>query len=172
VTDTNPDHAKWQYEQNMRAAERAHDNDEKNWHLANEAAIGIGNIALRTAVLINGGAAIAVLTFTGGLVNSGKLALGPQLTQVTAPLIWFAVGVAIATFAMGLGYVVNYSNAGIISSRDRTYISPYFKETDTTKRWRKSSTTCTILALASAAISLALFVWGMLEVRNAITLLH
>ena len=82
------------------------------------------------------------------------------------------MGVALATFAIGLGYVVNYSNASIISSRDKTYVVPYVVETETTKRWRKSSTICTILALASATISLALFVIGMIEVRNAITLLH
>ena len=169
MAETSLEHEKWKYEQNMRAAERAHESSDKDWHQANEGAMAIGNIALRTAVLINGAAAITSLTFIGSLVNSKTIALGPNLVTLTGPLLWFALGVASATVAMGFGYLTNYSNAGIVSGRTKTYEAPYFIETPTSKRWRISSTTFTILSIVTATASLGLFICGMVAIRTAIT---
>jgi hypothetical protein len=169
MVDTSPEQEKWKLEQRIRAAERAHEGSDKDWHQANEGAMAIGNIALRTAVLINGGAAVASLTFIGSLINSKSIALGPNLVTLTGPLIWFAMGVASATIAMGFGYLTNYSNAGIVSGRTKIYESPYFLETTTSKRWRISSTVFTILSIISATASLGLFICGMVAIRTAIT---
>jgi hypothetical protein len=74
---------KWLHEQNQRAAERAHDTSKEVALQVNEAAISAGNLALRMSLLINGGAAAALLTFVGGLPANQKRA-------VADTLVWFA----------------------------------------------------------------------------------
>lgn len=81
----NLDLQKWAHEQNTKAAERAHDKSEEFVLQVNEAAINGSNLALRMAMLINGGAAVALLTFVGGLS-------GEQKRAVAATLNWFAGG--------------------------------------------------------------------------------
>jgi hypothetical protein len=67
---------RWTREDALRVHDRAKDFEDKT----NEATIAAGQVALRTAVLINGGAAIAVLAFIGGVVDpvgvpkAGKMA--------------------------------------------------------------------------------------------------
>ena len=87
----------------MRAAERAHGTITDFASKTNTAAIEVANLALRTAMLINGGAAISVLAFIGGLASRDKVSL-QAITQTAATLVWFATGVAVATLSMGLAY--------------------------------------------------------------------
>ena len=56
-----------------------------------EAAIGMAQLTLRTAVLINGGAAIAIHAFIGGLVEQRRIEVA-QLKDVSSSLLWFASG--------------------------------------------------------------------------------
>ncbi len=79
-------------------------------------------------MLINGGAAISVLAFAGGLASRDKVPLG-QLTEIAATLIWFAVGVAVATLSMALAYFTNLCVAGDAFYRLKTFEHPYFHET-------------------------------------------
>src|ERR1700682_5357755 len=60
-----PEMQKWFEEIRREDAQRAHDNIEEFRRSVNEAAIKTGELALRTAILINGGAAIALLGFVG-----------------------------------------------------------------------------------------------------------
>lgn len=59
----------------MRTAERAHDTVTDFASKTNTAAVEAANLALRTAMLINGGAAISVLAFIGGLASRDKVSL-------------------------------------------------------------------------------------------------
>ncbi len=82
ATKEEVEEAKWVHEQNKQDANRAHDRDTTAWHQANDAAIASATVALRTLVLINGGAAVTVLTFIGSLV--GKAGVTPaSLSQTT-----------------------------------------------------------------------------------------
>src|SRR5688500_9984682 len=109
--------AQARHAQLVHHAERAHDKDDDSWHKSNDATISSATVALRTAVLINGGAAIAMLAFIGGLLRDSKLPLATTISQLTAPLIWFALGVVAATLAMGCMYLINFSNTMILTSR-------------------------------------------------------
>ena len=66
------EHKKWTYEQNRAVAERAHDAQRKFTHVTNKAAIEASNHALRALILINGGAAIAMLAFIGNFVSNNQ----------------------------------------------------------------------------------------------------
>jgi hypothetical protein len=149
-------------------ARRAHDQEEDAWNRANEAAVETGNIALKTAVLVNGGAAVAVLGFIGSVFNGGHLKTGTSLGTLTSPLEWFAWGVAIATLAMGFGYLVNYSNAVIISERKRIWEYPFVQDTRTSGVWHLVSMVFTVLAFISGMASLGFFVYGMFQIRSVI----
>jgi hypothetical protein len=59
-------------------------------------------LALRSAMIINGGAALALLTFLGNLKeNTGML-------QFICALKFYIVGVALAALATGISYLAQY----------------------------------------------------------------
>jgi hypothetical protein len=69
------EHLQWQHDLARQDAHRAHDNHTKFWTDVNEAAIKSSDTALRMAMLINGGAAVSVLAFIGGLVARDRIAM-------------------------------------------------------------------------------------------------
>jgi hypothetical protein len=158
----NLDLQKWALEQNTKAAERAHDKSEEFVRQVNEAVISGGNLALRTAMLINGGAAVALLTFVGGLPADQKRA-------VAATLGWFAWGVAAAVAGLALAYFTNYCIAVQERSKKWIYQPPYIQDGTTTKRWGKVIRLFRTLAILVGLSSLVLFIVGMFFVRAALT---
>ena len=77
MTDQNPvdaDHAKWLLEMQREDAHRAHDEAKNFYQQVNEYTIKAGENALRAFLLINGGAAVSVLAFIGGL-GTGRSSL-------------------------------------------------------------------------------------------------
>jgi hypothetical protein len=138
------EYQKWLHELKRREAERAHDNAAAFSLKLNEAAMENANLALRTAVLINGGAAVSILAFVGGLVSQGKVAAGPQLTQIADSLVCFASAVAAAALAMGFSYFTNYCISASWSRRRREWEHPYVVETDHTRLWLRAAITCQI----------------------------
>jgi hypothetical protein len=163
------EHSKWAFEMNREHAQKEHDriNDFANY--TNKAAIDSGHLALRTAVLVNGGAAVSVLAFIGGLVGQGKVALGPQFSALTFTLLWFAIGVASAMLGIGFAYFTNFSIAAEASTRERKWEHPYVSATKISKRWRCIGNVLRLVAVILGLASAALFVVGMLAVRSAIT---
>ena len=65
----------WAFEQNRAVAEREHDRVAEFGDRVNEATINGGNLALRMVLLINGGAAVALLSFMGGLAKDQRQAI-------------------------------------------------------------------------------------------------
>ena len=171
ATNEEVDHAKWVHEQNKEDATRAHDRDIAAWHQANDAAIASATVVLRTLVLINGGAAVTVLTFIGSLIGKSSLP-ATSISQITAPLIYFALGVAVATLAMATAYLTNYTLAGILSSRIKSFEAPFIAESKGTKRWRKAYYTFIVSSIVLSFASLALFILGMYSVQASISFLH
>ena len=111
------DHAIWLEEKNREDAQRVHNNNRESIIKSNEATVSSGSNAVRAALIINGGAAIALLSFIGGLVGDGKLTIGSQLLSVTEPLRYFAWGVALSAVSMAFGYLTNYSATGILQTK-------------------------------------------------------
>jgi len=70
---------------------------------ANENATKTALEILRTLILVHGGAIIAMLSFVGGLVGSGKLA-GSEAAALSNPLMYFGWGIVITIITMILGY--------------------------------------------------------------------
>ena len=130
-----------------------------------EAAIENANLAMRTAVLINGGAAISVLAFAGALASQGKFAV---LTQVASSLLWFALGAVAATIAMMFAYATNYCIAERSWSFDRRPEHPYIFPTERWWAWHRAANAFQLLAALGGLASVGLFVYGIIAVKRAI----
>jgi hypothetical protein len=151
-----------------REAERAHDKQDEFFHSVNKAAIDISQVALRTAVLINGGAAIAVLAFIGNLTSGGKVPLN-KLADVAVSLESFAWGVAIGALATAFAYFTNYTMAGYAASFDKTFVYPYTVADKHTPTWKWVNHAIHFVTVLLGLGSLALFICGMLSVGGAIS---
>ena len=116
------DYQKWVHELKREDAQRAHDKADAFVTHVNEAAISNANLALRTSVLINGGAAVSVLAFVGGLVTQKRII---SLEEISGALELFAIGVAMATAAMGFSYLTNYFIASGVGRRARIWEYPW-----------------------------------------------
>jgi hypothetical protein len=80
---------------NRQDAIREHDRSREYQKATDEAVIKGGELAIRTVMLINGGAAVAVLAFIGALVREGGVSV-KEIAGVSTSLLWFGGGVAAA----------------------------------------------------------------------------
>jgi hypothetical protein len=71
---------------------------------ASEGALKAGDLVLGNCLLINGGAAIAILAFMGNVLTKDP-STRKLLAEVSSGLNDFAIGVVAAMIAMGLTYV-------------------------------------------------------------------
>jgi hypothetical protein len=150
---------KWTFEQNRAVAERQHDRITETANRVDEAAINGGNLALRMVLLINGAAAVALLSFMGNLKD--------QRQAIAGALAWFAWGVAAAALALGLAYATNLCSVGILQSMGHWYEPPYVRDGPQTALWRRWNRAFHIGAVAWGLAALVLFVVGMLRVKSA-----
>lgn len=67
------EYQKWIHQANREDANRIHDKISKFVADVNEAAIKSSEIALRAAILINGGAAVSLLAFIGSIISKEQV---------------------------------------------------------------------------------------------------
>ena len=150
------------YEQGIQAAQRAHDRSNEFARQINEAAVNAANLTLRMALLINGGAAVVLLTFVGNLAAEEQRA-------VAATLDWFAWGVAAAIAGLACAYFTNHGLA--VQERSKTFTDnpPYVINGANTKRWSYLVLVFRVLAIIVGSGSVVLFLVGTLSVRAVLT---
>ena len=110
---------------------------------------------LKTIILINGGAAVSILAFIGGLASQSRIQMG-QLGSVANSLLIFAFGVFAATIAMALNYCTLYATAMHTQSFKRQ------------SRWATAKRMTEFTSLVTTVASILLFIYGALTVRGAI----
>ncbi len=159
-----------QHEQNVATARRAHDAELEFGINTNEAAIDAANLALRALLIINGGAAIALLAFIGNLVPAlqGEYATLPKIIPAFTPLMWFAFGVAGTAIAMFFAYFTNYSYAIASVDRIRNYEHPYIHETQKSQTLVTLGTVFQWFAIILSLAALIFFMIGVVEVNELI----
>jgi hypothetical protein len=171
TTQQRIDHARWLEELKRRDAERAHDKHDQFIESTNRATIENGQLAIRTFVLVNGGAGVSVLAFIGSLATEDKIKLD-QLSNVASALIWFALGVAAAMVSLGFSYFTNYLAVTHAGSMQKKWEHPWITDGSQTGRWAIAAETCKAIAIVFAVFSVVLFVVGMYDVRASITALR
>ena len=153
MTDQKPD--------DVRAREEARwaDRADGFFKQANEAAIKTGESTFQACLLINGGAAISVLAFIGGLASKDVIGVA-QLAAVADSLTAFAFGVVAAVAGMALSYVVNYLAAvntdSLIHRREPAFFLGWLKAG---LHW---------LTLLAGVASAVFFLCGVFAVRNSV----
>jgi hypothetical protein len=153
---------------NRRDAERQHDRIDQFIDSVNQAAVNSGLAALRTAVIVNGGAAVVLLTFIGGLISSNKIG-GDEIDRTAASMMWFALGVAAALLGLLLGYAANYTSGAAARSLRRTWNHPFQQAGPHTMFWTVLNYATGWAALLAGVCSIGLFVGGLFAVYNSIT---
>jgi hypothetical protein len=160
--------AKWKHELQRDDAKRAHDTSAEFHAYTNKAAMDGASLALRTLIVINGGAAIAILTFLGGVASKDKSDF-TKVGAVADTIQYFAIGVALALVGMALAYFTNYFMAAVEGAKRRIWEHPYLKETPRSKQLRKLNIGFHVAAFLAASVSLILFVVGMFAASDEIT---
>ena len=159
---------KWIEDVKRQDAYRSHDRWDSIFDSLNEAAIKASEIALRTAILINGGAAVSVLAFIGGLASKDIIKID-RLSDIANSLLLFALGVALATAGIAFSYCTHYLSAGVINTYSRAFVHPYVTSGPKTSNWILWRNITHLLGFIAGIASLGFFIWGMLSVRAAIT---
>ena len=154
---------------NRENAQRVHDQETAFFQEANKAAINDANLTLRTAVLINGGATIAVLGFIGAVLTRQDKFDFPHINAVSQSMIWFCYGVVLAIASMALAYLTNYSVIAISNSRLRTWEHPFITPGPRTRLYKCINAIFHMLAIAAAFCSIIFFVFGMYAVRDSVS---
>ena len=161
------EHDKWVYELNRETAQRDHDFELDHALRLNEATINNGNLAARSLLIINGGAAIAVLALIGRLVPSNPddwVKISPLLES----LMWFAWGVIVTAMAMMFAYFTNYCHASVSYARDRFYEHPYIRETEKSLMWRKIGIAGQAATIIFAGFAIVCFVLVIREMDETV----
>jgi hypothetical protein len=122
-----------------------------------DATVNSGTAAVKTALLINGGAAAAVLAFIGGLANDGRVA-ATDIHIIADGLVWFGIGVLGAAVSMGLAYFANRAILETVYNNSRL--------------WKITSAGFQVATVLAVVGSLVVFVLGLWEIRAAIGKLH
>ena len=151
-----------------KTAERAHENLTEFTRQNFQAAFQSGQIALRTVVLVNGGAAVAVLFFLGTIASKVSVA---QISVVAASLIWFAAGITCGLLALTCAYLTNLYDANVGASLSQTWDYPYNQPGRYTHYFVRLSRFVHIVAIVAGTASVLFFLVGMWDVRAAIILL-
>ncbi|MFY0691511.1 MAG: hypothetical protein JXR14_06245 [Paracoccaceae bacterium] len=140
------------------------DNHYEYAKVMNEQANANANIVLRTLLFINGGAAVALLAFIGSIVASEPLKQSNNISELTLPLLWFGWGVVATVIGMGFAYFTTY----LVGAHSFALYAQQEKRAG----WIiKLKVATHFVAIIATIISLVLFIYGLFDVREAITTL-
>ncbi|MBR0962234.1 hypothetical protein [Bradyrhizobium japonicum] len=159
---------KWKTEKRREDAHRAHDKSTEFHTYINQATIDAGSLALRTLVLINGGAAVAILAFLGAVASKDKIDF-VQIGAVANTLKYYAAGVASAFVAMTLAYLTNYLMVSVETFKNKIYVHPFVVETDRSRKMARLNRIFHVLTLLASLGSLGCFVIGMWSTSAKVT---
>ncbi|GAB7525298.1 hypothetical protein [Paraburkholderia sp. 2C] len=125
-----------------------------------KAVIEAGQTALKSAILINGGAAVALLAFAGNAITKWKMEPGtPLLTSVGWAMTCFAGGTGVGGVATAFRYLSQYGFGNVIQDTSK-------------KRWLRFAYIFQCLSIAAGVASFALFFVGGWGAYRAIALPH
>jgi hypothetical protein len=167
MSDKEVERVKFELERKTRAAERGHDVENEIGVKLGEAAVRDAQEAIRAALLINGGAAIAILAFMGAMASKGGVSL-IELRGIAKSLYCFTGGVATAAVTAACAYFTNSAYAEARFARDRTWEHPYLEKTSRSERFFKIGRRFHYAGLALAILSLIAFVVGVILAARAI----
>jgi hypothetical protein len=146
---------------------RAHEQANNIRAYLDRAAIDAANAAVKSLLLINGGAVVALLGFIAALAGPTPEARS-SIASLASPLMWFGGGVGVAVFAGLCAYLVHFCYASASLSQDQGWKHPYVTENKASKAWLIVGRVFHILGVLAAVAALSLFATGVIGVRDSI----
>ncbi|CAI0727058.1 hypothetical protein [Serratia grimesii] len=116
--------------------------------------IATGANASKSCMLVNGGAAVALLAFVGNIWNKNPNA--GAVAELAYGILFFCSGVGLAALCTGITYIAQYCYASADSDSD--------------SKWDIAGNIFNILAVLAGLASLILFGYGCYSAFEAITL--
>lgn len=155
------------FKQNLEDAKEAHANRRAFIGFANQSAIDLTTGATKAFLLINGGAAVAMLGFVATVASKFE-ALSLEITSIVDALMWFGWGVLAAAMCSALAYCVMYFQAVEASHVTFTWEHPYVQENRGSKWIFALTSFAHVAAVAAGVASLVFFGLGVLSVADVI----
>ncbi|UOA23579.1 hypothetical protein DSM110277_02008 [Sulfitobacter pontiacus] len=128
---------------------------------SNAAAISLSGAALKALLLLNGGAAIAMLGFVATMATGDRASL-LDLSEVVSVLQVFALGAGLAVLATGFAYVVMYFQAAVAQSFDLTDEPPFYTNGNKTTLLARVYKIFHVFSVLTAFASLGSFGLGVM----------
>jgi len=147
--------------------ELANDAHKKFWEMQlriSQSTVDAGTITLRTLVLVNGGAVIAMLAF---LANIADLDQPDIFDGVIEALALFAFGVFAALLTAGFTYSGNYAGTMMTSAMDKIWEPPFVVHTPASNRWSFISWTLLLFTVLCGITSAGLFLAGIISLKSS-----
>lgn len=158
------------FEFNKEYALRAHDLNRQTSAELRKSAIDSANIAIKSLLLINGGAVIALLAFVGS-IEASDAGANISAEPFVASIWWFAFGVGLSAAVAFLAYMIMLFDQGILDNVDLVWDHPYVKDKPIVNRLWWIRTVLHILAMLLAVGTLCAFFYGVYSVTEAVKIL-
>jgi hypothetical protein len=139
-------------------------NDEQNTDLfkhMNELNVSIGQAFLKSAILINGGAAVAVLGFVASIARADST-YSAMLVGVADAIMFFAWGVMASLAGIGSSYIMGSAALNVLQSQ--SYRRQRF--------FGRMNDAFHVVAIGAAFCAALFFLLGALAVRDAVLAGH
>ena len=151
----------------MQESDRIHQLQSERSSMLLSAALENANLAIKSTMLINGGAAIAILAFIGQMNDNEDKEL-ELVISLTRSLILFAIGAGFSTAAIIFGYFSNYSYFESSQYMSASHEYPYLQTNVSSKKWRKIAISFHTIGIFCVITSISLFIYGVYLVGHSI----
>jgi hypothetical protein len=149
------------------AAERAHGVHKTFVLQSNTASVESAHSVLRTIMLINGGAVVAILGFICVVADKHKLSTN-DLHAIAGSLRWFAFGVFCTAVAFGAAFLTNCSTALGNAAKPLDWIHPYVHDCPTSNWCNVFRNVCAVSAILFGVVAIVAFGTGAGSIYSAI----
>jgi hypothetical protein len=134
----------------FRATQDAARLDFERFRMMFESVISYGGLAIKALLLLNGGAALALLALIGHLAAAAQSSAQPLIFGLSGPILSFGWGAFVAAAAAG-----------------GAYLSQYFYQYHSDDKWLQAGVAIHVLTVASVLGGYGLFLWGLYHSVNA-----
>ncbi|MBO9453143.1 hypothetical protein J7426_22970 [Tropicibacter sp. R16_0] len=148
-----------------QAAENARKRVSDYIAFANQTATGMSSDAIKAMLLLNGGAAVAMLGFVASVASQGSQVV-TDLPAIVSALIWFAWGAGSAVFTSMTAYAVLYLQGANAASYHLSDHPPYIHRTCVSDFYKWCSRAMHLLAVLLGLVSIAAFGTGVYKLSD------
>ncbi len=162
-----PEFTAWKL--NHESAKESHAAHRNDSALLFQAGLSFGLEAMKTAILVNGGAVVAMMAFIGATYNAEPVDVDRVRSALLLPAFIFAIGSVAAGMASGFAYFAQYLYQQVVESQEMHWERPYIRETVKSARPMRWGKFWHILCVVMVLVSYGLLIAGLVLAYMALT---